>query len=123
MNWKKFEPYLIPGGLILIAGTYAVFALLSEGTHGGADDISHFRRSRYAFQHPEFFLYHWGKPFFTALTAPFAQLGFEGVRIFNVLAGTLTAYFTYRTARELNMTYRGLHKKLSKWGISRPAGA
>jgi DNA-binding NtrC family response regulator len=27
-----------------------------------------------------------------------------------------------QTARELNMTYRGLHKKLSKWGISRPPG-
>jgi transcriptional regulator with PAS, ATPase and Fis domain len=24
------------------------------------------------------------------------------------------------TARELGMTYRGLHKKLSKWGIRRP---
>jgi Nif-specific regulatory protein len=25
------------------------------------------------------------------------------------------------TARELNMTYRGLHKKLTKWGIKRPS--
>ncbi|MGW8315747.1 MAG: hypothetical protein ACWGNV_09120 [Bacteroidales bacterium] len=108
MNWKKygkFEPYLVPALLVLIAVTYGILAVLSDGTHGGADDISHFRRARYAFQHPEFFLHHWGKPFFTAVTAPFAQFGFNGMRIFNVLVGTLTAYFTYRTAKELNFRF------------------
>ncbi len=95
---EKYEKYLVPAILLILVISYAILAIISEGTHGGADDIGHYRRSRYAFQFPEFFLYHWGKPFFTALSSPFAQFGFKGIRIFNVLAGTLAAYYTYRTA-------------------------
>ena len=95
---EKYEKYLVPAILLILVISYAILAIISEGTHGDADDIGHYRRSRYAFQFPEFFLYHWGKPFFTALSSPFAQFGFKGIRIFNVLAGTLAAYYTYRTA-------------------------
>ncbi len=107
MNQKieKYQKYLVPAILLILFIAYAILAFISDGTHGGADDIGHYRRSRYAFQFPEFFLYHWGKPFFTALSSPFAQLGFKGIRIFNVLAGTLAAYFTYRTALLLKFKY------------------
>ncbi len=102
---QKFAKYLVPAILFLLVAAYTILVFLSEGTQGGADDISHYRRSRYAFQFPEFFIYHWGKPFFTALTSPFAQFGFNGVRIFNVLAGATTAYFTYRTAKLLKFNH------------------
>ncbi len=99
------EKYIIIGILLLLAASYSVLVFLSEGTVGGADDMTHYRYARYAFQNPYFFIHHWGKPFFTALTAPFAQFGWNGIRIFNVLAGTATAYFTYRTARLLNFSF------------------
>ncbi len=103
MNLQKYEKYLVPAILLAILVTYSILVFLSDGTHGGADDIGHYRRSRYAFQFPHFFLYHWGKPFFTAISSPFAQLGFNGIRIFNVITGTAAVYFTYRTARLLGI--------------------
>jgi len=99
------KKYFVTIILLLLAVGYAVLVFLSEGTIGGADDITHYRYSRYAYQNPYFFLHHWGKPFFTALTSPFAQFGYNGVRIFNVLAGIAAAYFTYRTARILKLKY------------------
>ena len=104
-GFDKYEKYLVPGILLILVVSYAVLALVSDGTYGDADDIGHYRRSRYAFQFPEFFLYHWGKPFFTALSSPFAQFGYNGIRIFNVLVGALAAYFTYRTALVLKFKY------------------
>ncbi len=105
IDWEKVERYLVPAILLVIVTIYTILVYLSEGTHGGADDIGHYRRSRYAYQFPHFFLYHWGKPFFTAVSSPFAQFGFNGIRIFNVLAGTATAYFSYRTARLMGLRH------------------
>jgi len=101
---EKYEKYLVPVILLSIIVVYTILVFLSDGTHGGADDIGHYRRARYAFRFPHFFLYHWGKPFFTALSSPFAQFGFNGIRIFNVLGGTFAAYFTYRSAKLLKIS-------------------
>lgn len=100
--FKKYFVFIILLGLVVV---YSILVFLSEGTIGGADDITHYRFSRYAFQNPYFFLNHWGKPFFTAISSPFAQFGYNGIRIFNVLAGTATAYFTYRTAKIIKVNY------------------
>ena len=109
MKWKtenleKYEKYMVPAMLLVIVVVYIILAWLSDGTHGGADDIGHYRRSRYAYRFPDFFLYHWGKPFFTAISSPFAQFGFMGIQVFNVLCGTAAAYFTYRTAKLLKFS-------------------
>ncbi len=102
---ERYSKYLVPALLLLLVAGYTILVFLSEGTVGGADDMTHYRYSRYAFQHPYFFIHHWGKPFFTALTSPFAQFGWNGVRIFNVLAGAAAAYFTYRTAKMLGFRF------------------
>ena len=101
-NFERWSPVYI---LIAIFINYVIFVFLSEGTVGGADDIVHYRYARYAFQMPEFFIHHWGKPIFTTLSAPFAQFGFNGFRIFNVLTGTATAYLCYLIARQLDLKY------------------
>lgn len=101
---KKYEKYLVPAILLILVAVYTILVFLSEGTIGGADDMTHYRYSRYAYQNPYFFLHHWGKPFFTAITSPFAQFGYNGVRIFNVLAGAAAAYFAYRVARHLKFS-------------------
>ncbi len=36
---NKYEKYLVPATLLILLASYAVFALISEGTHGDADDI------------------------------------------------------------------------------------
>ncbi len=89
--------------LLLLSGLLAFFLvilILSDGFVGGADNMTHYRYSRYAYQHPEFFLWHWGKPVFTILTSPFAQLGFIGVQIFNLICGLLSAYLSYLIVKE-----------------------
>ena len=101
----RITRYIPVAVIFIIVVVYTIFVFLSEGTVGGADDMTHFRYSRYAFQNPYFFIHHWGKPFFTALTSPFAQFGWNGVRIFNVLAGAAAAWFTYKTAKLLGLSY------------------
>jgi hypothetical protein len=99
---KKYLPWIIVAAIVIV---YSTLVFLSEGTVGGADDMTHFRYARYAYQIPYFFLHHWGKPFFTALASPFAQFGYNGIRIFNVLTGTAAIYFTFRTAKLLGMSF------------------
>lgn len=100
---RKFDSILVPLLILSILIVDVIMVFLSEGTHGGADDINHYQMARYAYQRPELFLNQWGKPLFTALMSPFAQLGFRAVQIVNVCLGTATAYFSYRMAKKLNM--------------------
>ncbi|MFQ5335478.1 MAG: hypothetical protein ACE5DN_05325, partial [Flavobacteriales bacterium] len=83
---------------------FMAYALCSNGVIDEGDAINHYLISRFAFDHPRLLLDLWGKPLFTLLTAPFAAFGFKGVLIFNVLAGTTTAYITYRSAKKMKLT-------------------
>lgn len=78
-------------------------AFLANGTGDDGDSIAHYLFSRYAFVHPENFIEHWAKPVFVLLSAPFAQFGFIGIKIFNVTVTTLAILFTYRIARQLKI--------------------
>ena len=101
-SFEKNLPYYL---LLIFLIVLVILAFLSEGTFGGADDISHYKYSRYAFKHPELFLDTWGKPLFTMLMAPFAQFGHNGVKVFNILLGLGAALLTYLTAQRLNYKY------------------
>jgi hypothetical protein len=92
-------------GLMILGLIFSFVATVTDIPEGGADNYAHFNISRWAFRYPHLFLDHWGKPVFTILTAPFAQLGMTGVRIFNVAAGLLTAWFCYLLAVELKLKY------------------
>lgn len=87
---------------VLLAG-FAWLASISTGTQGGEDSFMHYLFARYVPQHPQNLLDHWGKPLFTLLATPFAQWGFTGAKIYNCLAGVLSAWFTYKTADRLGM--------------------
>ena len=83
----------------------ASLAILSEGSHGGEDDISHYRIARLAFNNPELFLDLWGKPLFTLPASLFARFGYNGVKIMNVLISALTLLVTYRVTALLKLRY------------------
>lgn len=94
-KWESRIALLIAlAGLIL----FGIMTIRGEGLFGGADNLSHYKFARYAFQHPEFYFNHWAKPVYTLLSSPFAQLGLKGMAAFNVITGSLTAYFTYKVA-------------------------
>jgi hypothetical protein len=87
---------------------FLVISSISEGTLGGADDISHFKISKYSWKYPSLLLDHWGKPVFTLLSSPFAQFGYTGMRVFNIIAGLLTAFLCFRICRFADFKSPGL---------------
>lgn len=60
------------------------------------DGIAHFFISQASWFDSNLFLHHWGKPFFTLLSSPFSQFGFNGLVVFNILAFSLTVLLGYR---------------------------
>jgi ABC-type cobalt transport system substrate-binding protein len=75
---------------------FAVLSFLSEGSWGGADNVVHYRIAHYAFKYPHLFLDLWGKPLFTILSSPLAQLGYHYMRLFNVIVAILTAFLSVK---------------------------
>ena len=120
MTTKKEDPKLMEkidrffrkyGIVLLLSGLFVllfILSYLSEGTYGGSDDYGHYKFARYAFSHPELYLEHWAKPFFTLLASPFAQFGFLGVKLFNLICGLLAGYFAYRICRMLKYRFSWL---------------
>jgi len=84
------------------------WAYHNELWEGGPDNIWHYYFSRYSWTHPDFFLHHWGKPLFILLSSPFAQLGFYGVQIFNLICTALTVIICYRLLGRTNVQLRWL---------------
>ncbi len=96
---------LIHGALLLVL---CILALLTDGLGGGGDSLTHYFMARLSWQQPAFFLDMWGKPVFTLLSSPFAQLGFTATKLFNVACGVLTSYFSCRVAQRLNKGWHWL---------------
>ncbi|MFM7901006.1 MAG: hypothetical protein ACKPAD_03380 [Bacteroidota bacterium] len=90
--------------LVSIFVFYLVQAVAFEGSYGGGDGVRHFIISKWSWSHPGQLLYSWGKPFFTLVTSPFSQFGLIGIKIYNALAATLTAWLAYLIALRLGMT-------------------
>lgn len=74
-------------------------ALASESTYGGGDSWLHYQMARYAIKHPELFLDQWGKPFYTTLACLPSQLGFIGIKLFNIGCALITAFLAFRMAK------------------------
>ncbi len=100
MTIKKYSVFILLAVYAVVA-TIVIFVF--NGTGGEGDSITHFLFARYAPVHPELFFDHWAKPVFVLLSSPFAQFGFNGIKVFNVLVSMLTIYFTYRIACKLNL--------------------
>lgn len=96
---KNFHWLLLITVIILLV----VMSFLSEGFYGGADNLTHYYISRYSFKHPHLFLDTWGRPVFTIMSSPFSQFGFQGLKMFNVLLGCLSAFLGFLTARKIGI--------------------
>ncbi|MGJ8661450.1 MAG: hypothetical protein ACSHXL_05400 [Bacteroidota bacterium] len=67
------------------------------------DGLLHFFISQASWENPNYFLDHWGKPLFIALSSPFAQLGYVGMFQFNVLTFICTTIFGWLILQKLNV--------------------
>ena len=84
---------------VLLSFLLLTFRAISEGIAEKGDGIQHYMIARYSWLHPRLLVDHWGKPLFTLLASPFAQLGYAGMVCFNVLAALTTCYFAIRILR------------------------
>jgi hypothetical protein len=94
-QWKIFT---------LLYWVACLFILFNfNGTGKEADSIHHFLYAKYAALHPELYLNHWAKPVFTLLASPFAQFGFIGVKLFNLLCAFGASYFSFKIVSKLGL--------------------
>lgn len=87
--------------IYLVLGLLTIFFF--DGTGDAGDSVMHYLLARYAPRHPELYFNHWAKPVYVLLVSPFAQLGFHGVKLFNLLAMMLTIILTCLSARILKI--------------------
>jgi len=92
----------------LISTLFIVIALCFDGTGGNGDSVFHYLYAKYAWEDYSLFFNHWAKPLFTIVSSPFAQFGFTGIKIFNVLASSFSVLFAYKIAKIFNLKYAHL---------------
>ncbi len=100
-----------------------ILALVTDGIYDTGDGILHYQIARWSWHHPELFLHHWGKPFYTLLSSPFAQAGYKGTVIFNILCHVSAAWLTWRIADRMKLPNAFLVGPLVifapiSWGVS-----
>lgn len=99
-NYKTIQRVIFGILLLGLGGYFAGIAFISKGVLEPGDGIVHYTIARYAPQKPALFLDHWGKPLFTLLSSPFAQMGFPGMIVFNVILYTITSIFIFSWAEK-----------------------
>lgn len=89
--------------LLWLLALYLGVFISAEGPAGGQDSWNHYLFARWCYKHPILMLDLWGKPFFTILASPFAQLGIKAVYLLNMVVTLATAWITYMCGRKLGM--------------------
>ncbi len=92
----------------VISLLFIICAFYFDGTGGNGDSIFHYLYAKYAWVDPSLFFNHWAKPLFTIVSSPFAQFGFTGIKVFNVLASSFSVLFAYKIARFFKLKYAHL---------------
>ncbi len=99
--------YVQVNAIYILLVVYAIAGIVTivvfDGTGDSGDSIMHYLFARYAPVHPELYFDHWAKPMFVLISSPFAQFGFNGMKLFNLCVSILTFYLTYLTARTLGI--------------------
>lgn len=93
---------------VIWAAAAVVMRLLSPGILELGDGVLHFQMARFAWEHPQLLLDHWGKPLFTLFASPFAQLGHWGMTVFNACCFALTCWAADRMLRSTSEWTRWL---------------
>jgi hypothetical protein len=100
---KINKSQLIVGFLLAISWLFW-FTLKQNYPADPGDGVMHFFLSNAAFEKPELFLNHWGKPLFILCSAPFAQIGLKGIQWFNFLLFCGQLIFIYKVLKHFKVT-------------------
>ncbi|MFM2375667.1 MAG: hypothetical protein RLZZ165_764, partial [Bacteroidota bacterium] len=96
---------LVPVALITYFVVSIIVAWTSSGTYDAGDSVMHYQFAHYAFEHPRNLLVHWAKPFFTLVAAPFAMVGFAGIKLFQCLLVVATGWMNIGIGRRLGLRH------------------
>jgi hypothetical protein len=113
MKPSAIKPVLVV--FITAAVFYLVNFWLSQGFNGGADSITHYQISKYSWHHDYLLIDQWGKPVFTILFSPIAQLGFSAVVLVNIALIFLGAFWAYGIGRDLQLKRPWLVALIALW--------
>ncbi len=97
--WWERNSLMVKICLAFYALAFLACAWFSIGTYGGGDSWMHYLFAKFAYKHPDNLMDQWGKPVFTLLASPWAQFGFMGVKVFNIICALLTGYISYLIAK------------------------
>ncbi len=97
---KSFQLYALLGIYALI-GSFTIYYF--DGTADVGDSVMHYLFAKSAPLHHELYFDHWAKPLYVLLASPFAQFGFNGIKVFNLLNTIFTFYFIYKSALALKL--------------------
>jgi hypothetical protein len=98
---KQFRESIILGTSLLFCSAWIIYMMLkSPVPNDVGDGIMHYFISNASWENPELFLHHWGKPLFILLSSPFAQFGFYGMVIFNLVVFCFTAIIGFKLLRK-----------------------
>ncbi|WP_018344406.1 hypothetical protein [Cytophaga aurantiaca] len=100
---RKFDSKIFVGAASIIG---FILWLVIDNTYDNGDSITHYAIAHYSWKHPQLLFDNWGKPVFTILSSPFAQLGWKGITFFNTLTGVITCCLVAQIIHQL------------KWSIS-----
>jgi len=90
------EKHLVLSLLSLMFVAFAIVVFLTQNNFGGGDHYQHFLLAYWGWKYPDMLFNYWGKPVFTILISPFAQLGMNGARIYNVIMGMATSFLAWK---------------------------
>ena len=97
--WEKPEGKVFG----IAAVVYILLVVFANGVNGGADTFVHYQMSRYSWIHHELLLNQWGKPVFTVLFSPIAQLGLQAIIWTNLAIIFLEAFLVLKIANQLQL--------------------
>lgn len=104
MNKARFLEYgLFPLTVLLCVAWLLVMMNQHVVPPDPGDGVMHFQIAQATWHSPIQFLNHWGKPLFCLLASPFAQLGFNGVVVFNILVFAASMFVAQRLMNYLKV--------------------
>jgi len=92
----KIADWQVKTLLILYVFVMVIIAFVAEGTGDEGDSIQHYLFAKQAWQYKQHFFDHWAKPVYVLIAFPFAQFGFIGVKLMNILLNAGTVWYTYK---------------------------
>lgn len=100
-SYKQFVPKL---SILFCLGWLVFMMFQNEVPVDVGDGLMHYFYSQASWENHDLFLHHWGKPFFILLSSPFAQLGFNGMVLFNILLFCGTALLGIKILQKFNIS-------------------